>query len=431
VRILFSKFNLFVFIFFIGASAFAGTNYLYSFGGAGDAPLEENIFADEFIGLNQFAKKNQWQTTTLFDGDQPDAQLKVSKAIQDPNLKSFTGGAFQIQLENIATKKFNPGDKVLLIIDTHGAQISSENGHYIACQGNGICDTGDLKAIIDRLQTQGVQVALMDFSCYSGQSLKMANNKTCVISTASNDDVGSIDTTDNFIKNMKSGKSLEEVYLEMRKNKNNWSLPRISSPAGFQAEKIIRSLAPESQLELSVDENDNMLRKDVGCNCSPDDQLKKSLSQSEEILINSIKTSKIAKQYIDASIEYQTLYNQAALLAKKIKIYASKITLVDGSIYTLLTLANVDDKNPNKEVITKKKELEQSSAEFRQLEKDIQSYDALIKLQEHYGFFNRRKGGSPLTDAALKTQKYESKLYQELYRSYQGQKENPCANFIL
>jgi len=426
VRISFFKFNLFVFIFFIGAAAFAGTNYLYSFGGAGDPG--KNTFVHNFIDLNRFAKKNQWQTTTLFDGDQPDAQLKVSKAIQDHDLKSFTGGEFQIQLENIATKKFKPGDKVLFVINTHGSLDSTSNGHYIVCQGNGTCDTGDLKAVIDRLQTQGVQVALIDFSCYSGQSLKMANNKTCVISQASNDDVGYDTTSADFIKNMKSGKSLEEVYLEMRKNQ--WGLPRISSPAGLQAEKIIHSLAPESQLMLSVDENDKMVRKDVDCNCSTNDQLKKSLNQSEEILVNSTKTSKIAKQYIDASIEYQRLYNQTALLAKKIKIYASKITLVDGSIYTLLTLANVDDKNPNKEVVTKKKELEQNSAEFRQLEKDIQSYDALIKLQEHEGFF-KRKGGSPLTDAALKTQKYESKLYQELYRSYQGQKENPCANFIL
>jgi hypothetical protein len=400
----------------------SATQYLYAFGGAGDLPGGKNIFVDDFVDLHRFAQKNNWQMEALFDGDQPKAKEKVAQALGGKNLSDFSSTSYNESLDEISMhkSKYKAGDKVIFVISTHGNKESTEYGHGVACRGNISCDIGKLKKTIQELQAQGVQVALLDLSCYSGHSLKMADDKTCVVTASSSSDIGYNQTVSRFIAGMKTGKSLEEIFLESRQQQ--YGLPQISSPAGRQTEEMIQHLAPESQA-VAISFPDR---------CQLQEQSHLS-EEARKILIQSLPSPETAKEYIEASTKYQKIYLDLVGQAKHLASYSNRIVTVNSKKTDWYSLAGMNEKKADPDFLAKKKELEKASSEFRQLESDLKSFQTASLLNEQVINLQKEEG-SPLADAAFETQKYESKLYQEIYRSLsksQPRKANPCADFTL
>jgi hypothetical protein len=398
-------------------------NVLYLYGGAGDESHTENIFADEFLQQNRAAQTAGWQTSVLFDGDQPKAKARVARALGDPGLRSFSQENFKAGLQEVGEKKFVAGDQVLFIIDTHGEIDASVNGHGIACSKDKDCDTGDLKKTIQKLQSQGVRVAVVDESCYSGQSLKLADSKTCVISAASKDDIGTSSFPERFIKHFARGKNLEQVYLETYAE-NKESRPRISTDAGLEAERIIHSLAPESVEDVDVNHLKGVQRV---CTDRSDDQIKQILHLSSALMRTSAADLTAAKKYIAATADYQKIYESVLETSAKLNPYREKTASIagkDSAQYSWLEIAETENSfEDNKAFYEKKRELEKTNADFRHLESLLQTFQRQTADEDDTV--------SPLARAAQRARRYENELYLDLYKRHSGDEENPCATFTL
>jgi hypothetical protein len=390
---------LFLAVGLLSLNASAKEKFLYSFGGAGDAPGEKNIFMNHFLAVDRFGQQNGWHRETLFDGNQPADKAAVATLIGNPNLQSFTRHHLKAELEQIQedlkSGKIKAGDQVMIMFNTHGAPADGKSSHAVVCADQD-CDMAVLKPVLKELEQKGVQTALLDFSCYSGPSINLASTKTCVI-TGTSDDVASEEFSAELLQNMKPGTSLEEAFLRTRRLPQIFGNPRISSPAGLAAEEVIKSLSPDSPLETDISTFQTPRSR---CSCSVN-ELAKTSQSAKDIAIKSSSLSPSAQQYLNDSQTYNQLYQQAQSLAVEIQSLTEKRPKRGMALY---------------------RELQEKKAQFLKLTQSDISFvpytSALVT-------------GAPLRAAALKTQQSGHKLYDELYQSFKESKENPCAKFVF
>lgn len=387
------------FILFLSAAAApaaARQKFLYSLGGAGDAPNQKNIFVENFIQLDTFGKESGWQRDTVFDGEQIADKIAVSSFLGKKNIPDFTQKNFKNKLNQIISDlhqgKIRAGDQVLITMTTHGAPPDGTDSHKVVCI-DGDCDMQAIAPVLRELEKAGVKTAVMDLSCYSGQSLKLASDKTCVI-TGANDDVSFGFANGALISHMKSGISLEQAFMEARRDPFAFSNLQISSPAGIETQKMMQTLAPDSDVEVGF----NLPSRTAIC--SSKSAIENILQSSKDIQIKASDAMPEAQQFLEDSKNYDKLYRKAQKLADEINKIAAKAPFRD---------------NPQMRILWMKQN------EFNQLTKGD------VFFQNFTTAFSK----SPLKDAALKTQRSAHRLYDKLYRHYKSEKANPCATFIL
>ena len=232
-------------IFFVLTSSLSQAgNQLFIIGGGGeDLQSESTIFDHEMTLIAGNPSLKKWETTYSFNGGhrKTEAMLKAnfSKA---KNNGSLTSANFEKTIseleEKIKSGKLGPNDKAMLMINTHGAiKSGNEVSHSIALTGEVSADlttlVGGKVTSLDRLkelvalaESKGVKLAIIDFSCHSGASIKLGKDakKTCIITGSGDNHFAYISSTasapatfsKNFIRNMTAGKNLEEIYLQSR-----------------------------------------------------------------------------------------------------------------------------------------------------------------------------------------------------------------------
>jgi hypothetical protein len=180
-------------------------------------------------------------------------EMKFPDAI---NKSSFTKNNYNVIIKNyeeqIKSGQMKAGDQLMLMIDTHGAVNSpGESTHQIATgsasdhldlnnlAGSTNVSMDALKNLTVLARQKGIKLAIIDFSCHSGNSLSLANENTCVISSTGTTHFGYNTFSENFIDKMKRGKSLEDVFLDTRKSTTDNSYPMISTPEGIAINKDI------------------------------------------------------------------------------------------------------------------------------------------------------------------------------------------------
>lgn len=248
--------------------------------GAGGEPKNSSttIFDNTLNEMDKFLETNKWQTVVSFNGGHSQTEAIMTMKLSDAKIKtSFTMNnynnlikAYEQKLKNGEIKA---GDQLMIMIDTHGAEKGSRDQnstHEIAVgQAPAATNLNDLSGTqtvsLDTLRTlsalakeKGVKLAIMDFSCHSGNSLALANENTCVISSTGPNHFGYNTFSSNFIQKMKAGKSLEDVFLAVRKETNDNSFPMISSEEG---KAINRDFYPTITPYLYYYERDQKLDK--------------------------------------------------------------------------------------------------------------------------------------------------------------------------
>jgi len=418
-------------------TAQAGDKYMYSFGGAGDAG--ENLFTNEFQNISTTAQRNGWQNQILF-GRNPSESAKVQNNASSP-VKEFSQKNFKDSLDQIVSDaqsgKIKSGDQVLIMIDSHGSPYLTshsdgtvDKAHNVSCS-DGDCSLGPLEQVIKTLESKGVKVALVDLSCYSGQSMNLASSKTCVVSATSANDVSRFFFSKNFIANMKSGTSLENVFLSARLAGDSVGRAEISTTAGQLATSTIQELGSESLQRVSAEDLASA-HKETPCEKAESrNQMKKTLRQ-----FNDIESKLYVHSYQNATAKYQKIYDQAQKLATQINSYSvHHLKTKMGTDYTWPELAAMNDNGL--------KEINPTAYDFKQQLKNNPDFQKLLKLQTD---FNKQTnadvvrlgaisatGSSPLAKAAAQTLLAEKILYDKIYRDsqYLNKKDNPCANFIF
>jgi soluble cytochrome b562 len=241
-------------------SAFADRN-LILIGGGGEATEKTGtMFDDTLKDVDSYLQKNKWNNYSVsFNGGHPETEAILASRYSNAQSKNtFNEDNYKALLKSYQDKITNgqikAGDQLMVMIDTHGAarlDEGSEVSHAIAIgSSTGQANLNDLsgttttsldtmKALIDLAKSKGVKLAILDFSCHSGNTLALANSNTCVISSTGPQHFGYENFSKNFIAKMKSGKSLEDVFLDARKSTADTSFPMISTTAGVAINKDI------------------------------------------------------------------------------------------------------------------------------------------------------------------------------------------------
>jgi hypothetical protein len=251
---------------------YCGEKKLYFFGGGGEPEGPSTIFDGHINLVSQFinTKDSTWSATQSFNGghEQTEKQLQ-SKLPNASALGSFNEKNYLQALSNLEGKlvsgELKSGDQLLLIMDTHGAVNSTnEKSHSVALSqgtaenletlsGASIVSMDKLEKILKLASVKGVKLALLDLSCFSGNTLKIANKNTCVISATGENQYGYNEVrsaNDNspystfggrFLERMKSGSNLEDIFLDARLVSQFPSpdFPMISTDTGFLVNDLI------------------------------------------------------------------------------------------------------------------------------------------------------------------------------------------------
>ncbi|MGE3609414.1 MAG: caspase family protein [Bacteriovoracaceae bacterium] len=241
--------------------------YLLIAGGGGEALQDSNgkaitdtIFDRELKNVSDYKKSNpQIKTKVMFNGGHSDTEKIVSENFTKKEIASteFNSADFKKYIKNLEWKirnnKIKKGDQVLLYLSSHGAENQNgEKTHSIAVSGketvndfeklnSNIISLDALTNLTRLARRKGIKLGIIDFSCHSGNTIKLRNPNTCVItSTGPNHfaypSTNGSDFPSRFSANMKSGKSLEEIYLASREGFNDASFPMISSPVGIDVQ---------------------------------------------------------------------------------------------------------------------------------------------------------------------------------------------------
>jgi hypothetical protein len=255
--------------------------------GGGGEPLDANEtqFDATLEGVGEFQSKNRdsYAATVSFNGGHSKTEKRIKKYfVSSEIVPNFTAANYNKLIEDTIKKlSANPpqiraGEKILIFIDSHGTEKQGEKTHSIAVAksamtnmnsgGTAVVNLDRLQALADLAEKNNVKMGIIDGSCHSGNSLILANSKTCVIAGSGPNHYSYADFTKNYAEKMKKGKNLEEIFHEAREANGGKGFPMISSPAGMAAqEELYPYLTPymyyhDEYRGLSLDKIDSYLR---------------------------------------------------------------------------------------------------------------------------------------------------------------------------
>lgn len=252
----------------MSTSAYSVEKLLYIMGGGGEPKGEATLFDESLETLAQFTTNKEWKTKVSFNGGhKATEEIIKTKMKNTKNLGSFDEDNFHKMINEMIVKihkgELKEGDQLLVSIDTHGARKKEkENTHSISLSKNKISSLDRLQSLVDLAAEKKVKLAVLDLSCYSGNLLKLSNDKVCLITGAGTDNYGFASFSTKFFELMKSGKNLEEIFLESRKFDKTQDFPMISTPEGRSANEVYKKILPflyynsKVQFDLEIQYND-------------------------------------------------------------------------------------------------------------------------------------------------------------------------------
>lgn len=233
----------------ISSNAFGVPNNIILFGGGGEPIDEKNTqFDASMVALSKFYQKNNdYHTIVNFNGGHSDTELKIKSKFNGAEIRNnFSSQNYEKIIEDtlkqLENNEIPSGGKILVFIDSHGTEkkgqthsISTAHSALKSMNGGGSSTVSldKLKILADLVVVKNVNLAIVDGSCHSGNTLSLANSKTCVIAASGPLHYSYSTFTSNFAKKMRKGKNLEDIFLETSKKINGLGFPMISSPAGI------------------------------------------------------------------------------------------------------------------------------------------------------------------------------------------------------
>lgn len=458
------------------------------FGGGGEPKnINSTIFDNTLTQLDNYLQTNKWKSTISFNGGHSQTEALMTMKFSDAASKSaFTRNNYNVIIKNyenqIRNGDIKSGDQLMIMIDTHGAEKSSysqDSTHSIAVgQGDSTINLSDLggsqtfsldtlKNLAALAKEKGIKLAILDFSCHSGNTLALANENTCVISSTGTKHFGYTSFSEIFIKKMREGRSLEDVFLATRKDTADNSFPMISSAEGKSINNdfypVITPYLFYYEKEARLDKMTNYLlsaSSNVGI-CQRKNQFDQLLSQLDNLkAINAINAGRSmpeierikaliedykAKQdnYIKmlrdwgfAELNRKEQFVGVATSGKRVEKMTGNYTwreLVESDFDT--TIKNVSDaKKGSRDPIFQAQfqasiemhtRARDKQKEILELYPNLKDYKqkfraALMEMQGTYAVANK---------IALE----ERKLYDNMYNNLRQEKKtaNACRNFVL
>lgn len=186
--------------------------------------------------------RNFWQTNFVFTPDVKCDQ-KCVDTHANQSVKPFTARNFNDQLKKIEddlkSNNLKKDDQVMIVLQTHGGQANGE--HWITFT-DGDYDTLKLKSLVDMASAKGIKVGILDLSCYSSATLKIANKNTCVITGGDSANLSYMLDVQELLAQLQKSDNLQEAYentLEINKNSELPGHNLISTQPSRRAQGIV------------------------------------------------------------------------------------------------------------------------------------------------------------------------------------------------
>ncbi len=252
------KIYFFSLLFMFCSDLFAENRIVYLGAGGEEEGTKTTIFDG---GAKIFAKfnervKNNYKTAVAFDGGHSESEKIVKYDFKNADFKgSFSAENYNKTISDIIKKiKSNPpkisaNDKVMVFIDTHGAEKEpNQKTHSVSLAGAQIksfnsgslpeesINLDSLSELASLAKEKNIKLAIIDGSCHSGNTLKLANDNTCVISGSLPNQYAT-DFTEFLAKKFQPGKSIEQAFIEARLEADGTPFPMISSPYGKKVQE--------------------------------------------------------------------------------------------------------------------------------------------------------------------------------------------------
>ncbi len=232
----------------------APTNYMTYIGGGGEptgaATTQFDLGVSNFSNFVNDEKKN-YNVTVNFNGGHRDTEIMLKEKFKDHKVvENFNQANFDKMIADYTDKleknQIPENGKILLFINSHGGEtagathnISAANSamtNYNTGSKDGMISLDSLAKLTELAEKKKVKMAIIDASCHSGNSLKLANSKTCVISSSGPKHYGFSNFGEIFASHMMRGRNLEEIFLITREATAGNGFPEISTPEGIQVQ---------------------------------------------------------------------------------------------------------------------------------------------------------------------------------------------------
>lgn len=486
----------------ISPLAMAEEKHLYVMGAGGEPAGSDTIFDRNVKTLGKFSSSSSWKTTVSVNGGHSKTESIVRDSFgRSKNLGSFKQESYDQMLGDMLTKMNNgtlkSGDKLMVVIESHGAQARSDlKSHEIAFSGGAAQNLDDLKGApmtsLDRLEEvvklaeeKGVKLAILDMSCYSGNTIKLAGPKTCVVSSSGTDHAsynsGPISFSKTFSEamliNMKEGKNLEDLYINAKDATREPEYPMISTEAGNIASKYLYELILP-QLLYNKDLKNHFTRQygktseELNARiCEIDNKFEEAntfLRDLEKVNSKLPNVGGISTSSLRAALaeyrQFQKGYEAGLLSVDKItqdiklelaNRYAQDANLFGSESGVAILNANYDyalesekkylvelnspysrnlnNENSLKAMIASSEKRIRDIQRKKQIQQELKSkYAAEFKARKET--FNQTYSADQIEKTAKladRVTKEAKKVYSELYRQNMSAQNNPCRDFKL
>jgi hypothetical protein len=212
--------------------------YFFFIGGGGEPSGASTIF-DDSIELAKNKIPAGYEIHYYANGGHSKTEQLLQSSFQAAKVKStLTPDTYAAALKDIGgvlTADTSPC-KLIVYVASHGWPGEGyEKSHSISTNGGHLASLDSLADVLKKASS-ATQLAIVDTSCYSGRSLNLATEKTCVI-TAAGEQPAFNSFSEKFFSNLKPGENLEAIFLKTRKQPQASGLPQISTKAGLQISK--------------------------------------------------------------------------------------------------------------------------------------------------------------------------------------------------
>nr|BFD57987.1 hypothetical protein CKG001_00940 [Bdellovibrio sp. CKG001] len=415
-------------------------------GGGGEPEGATTIFDETLKNLGTFSKSAGWKPTVVFNGGHKTTEALAKQAGGGKNIPATTDNLNkQIELfkQKIQKGELKKGDQLMISVATHGLEAAPPFETHAVSSKNGTFNMDRLKALRDLAEKKGVKLAIMDFSCHSGATLKLGTDKTCVISAASSN-VGYNTTGSSIAGNLRAGGNLEYAFLGARSSPAGLSpgTPQISTEAGRKTYQATAFLSDSMRERSSLDTWAEKGKKAEACNLTNASYVKLArelkdikesygrlsgiralaglpdVDQAKAQLQQAIKTYESARNQALAAHRAQSKYDQEVCFELVPKMnYCGTMTQFDFGYEEVKKQAA---SNPSPAI----------KAELRAYEKFVKRED-FKKWKAAAASY--AKQADDLYWKAEKVGHAERKIYEALYAHYSKESKapNPCRDFKL
>ncbi len=471
---------------------------LYIMGGGGEPQGSSTIFDSNLSLISHFVEKADWETTVSFNGGHSDTENIIKQKLKNArNVGSFNEENYNLLVKDMIDKikngQLKNGDQLMVTINSHGAKklidekthrislASSEAKNLQTLEGSSTVSLDSLEELANLASKNGVKLAIIDSSCFSGNLLNIKNNDVCLISAAGRDQYGYAGNyvpfllgnytnsfTSELFNSLKKGRNLEEIFLKARKVGPDPDFPMISTPEGKALNELLyRLIAPYLNFtDNKVDDFGAFYSKSnqdlTNSICSAKNnfdqleifltQLSKIKSAADESTLSTrsdfLKLKDALVKYRNLQLEYEQSLKNLFEAKKEIQAILSRdypkdtdfikeinpidlLTIDFSDQINYWTGVYDDSRKKNSEevlfltgVIDTLKKRNKMSFHV----KIFLSEQARKHIEDHVSFLKRSNN----TFALARDVAYEAKrVYDQLYDEIKDKKSNPCRDFVL